>query len=89
MASKLRDRNDWFDVWFEDKNWIIDIMLHNMLDDLNVGYDYFGSSITRQKAELDAYKAQMDIEMDMFKGMTEEEVNRWCFYDLKKRGAIE
>ena len=45
-------------------------------------------SITRQKQEIAEYKAQTDKTLDMFKDMDEKEVNRWCFYELKKHGAI-
>lgn len=37
----------------------------------------------------DWFDLQFDEEMETFKGMDEPAVNRWCFYDLKKRGAIE
>lgn len=87
--SRLSDRNDWFDLWFEDKQSIIACMVRNMADDLAAGYNYFGNSMTRQRAELERYKAQFDSEIDAFKAMDETAVNRWCFYDLKKRGAIE
>lgn len=48
-----------------------------------------GLSIAKQRGEIERYKAQFDEEMETFKGMDEPAVNRWCFYDLKKRGAIE
>lgn len=89
MYSKLSDRDDWFDLWFEDKKSILQTMIQNMADDLEVGYTYFGACIQRQKAMIDEYKKCFDEQMDVFKAMEEKAVNRWCFYDLKKRGAIE
>ena len=86
--ARITDRNDWFDVWFEDRESILSTMIRNMTSDLNAGYDYFGQSITRQKQEIAEYKAQTDKTLDMFKDMDEKEVNRWCFYELKKHGAI-
>lgn len=89
MVSKLRDRSDWFDLWVEDKRSMLDTMARNLASDLNDGgYDFFGDCIQRQMSEISAYKEQFDTEMDSFKSMTEEAVNRWCFYDMKKRGAI-
>ena len=85
---RITDRNDWFDVWFEDRESILSTMVRNMASDLNAGYDYFGQSITKQKQEIAEYKAQTDKTLDMFKGMDEKAVNRWCFYELKKHGAI-
>ena len=85
---RITDRNDWFDVWFEDRESILNTMVRNMASDLNAGYDYFGQSITRQNQEIAEYKAQTDKTLDMFKDMDEKAVNRWCFYELKKHGAI-
>lgn len=51
-------------------------------------YDYFGKSIVEQNKAIEKYKSDVDDTFDLFKTMDEEEVNRWCFYDLKKRGAI-
>lgn len=89
MAVRLSDRTDWFDIWFDDKKSMISTMVKNMAADLEAGYDFFGASIQRQQQEIDTYRAKFDSEMDAFKTMDEKEVNRWCFYDLKKRGAID
>lgn len=86
--ARITDRNDWFDVWFEDRESILNTMVRNMVSDLNAGYDYFGQSITKQKKEIAEYKAHTDKTLDMFKDMDEKAVNRWCFYELKKHGAI-
>ena len=85
---RITDRNDWFDIWFEDRESILNTMIRNMASDLNAGYDYFGQSITKQKQEIAEYKVQTDKTLDMFKDMDEKAVNRWCFYELKKHGAI-
>ena len=86
--ARITDRNDWLEIWFEDKNSIIDAMVRNMAADLNAGYDYFGQSIKMQRHEIARYKKQMDLEIDKFKDMDEKAVMRWCYYDMKKRGAI-
>ena len=85
----LRDRTDWFDIWYEDKTSIIDIMTKNMASDLEHGYDYFGKSITEQRKMIEDYKQKFDDEMEAFKFMDAGRVNQWCYFDLKKRGAIE
>ena len=85
---RITDRNDWFDVWFEDRESMLNTMVRNMASDLNAGCDYFGQSITKQKQEIAEYKAQTDKTLDVFKDMDEKAVNRWCFYELKKHGAI-
>jgi hypothetical protein len=86
--SRITDRNDWFELWYEDKQSIMDTMVKNMVADLNAGYDYFGKSIQDQKQEIKNYKSEFDKQMIEFATMDEKAANRWCFYDLKRRGAI-
>ena len=88
VRSRISDRDDWFSVWQDDKESILETMIKNMTSDLNAGYDYFGKSIVEQHKMIEKYKFDMDATYDLFKYMDEKEVNRWCFYDLKKRGAI-
>ena len=88
-GSRVTDSKEWFDMWFEDKKSIISIMYSNMASDLAAGYDYFGKSIQDQKAEIQRYEDEFERQLDRFKTMSEDEVNRWCFYDMKKRGAID
>lgn len=87
--SRVTDRTDWFDIWFEDKQGMLSTMIRNMSADLDCGYDYFGKSISQQREAIDEYKKEFDREMEQFKTMDEKQVNRWCFYDMKKRGVIE
>ena len=49
--SRVSDRNDWFELWFEDKQCMINIMICNMQADLDAGYDYFGNSIRKQRED--------------------------------------
>ena len=87
-TCKLSDRDDWFIIWKSDKDSMIETMVKNMAADLENGYDYFGNSIKQQRETIDAYKRQFDAELDSFKAMDEKLVNRWCYYDLIKRGAV-
>lgn len=87
--TRVIDSNEWFELWFADKQSMISVMVQNMAADLKAGYNYFGSSIQKQVADIKAYKAQFDKQMDEFKFMEDQAVNRWCFYDMKKRGVIE
>ena len=88
IRCRISDRDDWFSVWQDDKESILQTMINNMASDLNAGYDYFGKSIVEQRKTIEAYKKEIDNTFDLFKTMEDKEVNRWCFYDLKKRGAI-
>ena len=88
MARITDRKGEWFEIWYEDKTSVIDTMVRNMTADLEAGYNYFGNSIKRQQTMINEYKEDFDEQMDWFKTKSDEEVDRWCFYDLKKRGAI-
>lgn len=87
--TRVTDRNDWFEIWFEDKQSIIETMVRNMTADLDNGYNYFGNTITKQRKMIEEYKEKFDGEMKCFWMMDEKQVNKWCYYDLKRRGAID
>lgn len=79
----------WFELWFADKESILETMIRNMTADLDCGYDYFGACIRNQREEIAAYKEKFDLEVDHLKEMEDEKrVERWCYLDLRKRGAI-
>lgn len=85
----FKGRDDWFEVWFDDKGSVLDTMVRNMVSDLDNGYSYFGASITHQREDIEAYKTILEAQIDAFKSMDEKTVNRWCYYDMVKRGVIE
>ena len=89
MGVRITDRDDWFDIWFDDRQGMLETMIRNMTADLDNGYDYFGKCIRNQQYEIANYKRLFDKQLDMFKTMDNKKVNRWCFYDMKKRGVIE
>lgn len=78
----------WFDIWYEDKQCILSTMISNMQADLNAGYNPIGNTIKRELEEIESYRASIDSKLDEFATMDETAVNRWCYYDLKRRGAI-
>ena len=78
----------WFLIWYADKESILSTMVRNMTADLECGYDYFGNCITRQREEIAAYKEKFDAEVMSFAEKSDAERNKWCYYDLLRRGAI-
>lgn len=79
----------WFKIWFEDKQMLISAMYRNIEDDLEAGYNPLGKSITDQRSHLEEFIRDFNFEMDHIKEKTKQQVEHWCYYDLKKRGAIE
>lgn len=86
--ARITDRADWFPLWVEDKQSILDTMIRNLHADLSVGYSYNGNSATSQRENIKAYQSQMDEEMKSFRNMSNAQINHWCFYDMKRRGVI-
>lgn len=81
--------DEWFEIWYQDKQCILDTMVRNMTADLECGYDYFGQSITRQREEIAAYKEKFDAEVMSFAEKSDVERNKWCYYDMLRRGVID
>lgn len=80
---------NWFEMWNSDKKDMIAVMYSNMNSDLDCGYNPLGKSITAQRKMIDAYISDYQKTLDSFVEMTDEKVNRWCFFDMIKRGVIE
>lgn len=79
---------NWFEIWMDDKESILATMVRNMASDLDAGYNYFGECIKHQRETIANYKAEFDRQIMSFADMDEGKRNRWCYYDLLRRGAI-
>jgi len=79
---------DWFEIWVADKKNILNTMARNMAADLEAGYDYYGKSIQTQIKEMDEYKAKFDADLDKVAEMDDNKVQKWCYIQLLKAGAI-
>lgn len=83
-----RKTTDWFAMWFEDKQSMLATMIRNMVSDIEAGYDPCGACIKRQREEIQQYSDLMDRQMLALHAMEEFRANKWCYYDMVKRGAI-
>lgn len=86
--ARIWECDDWFEIWCADRESVIETMVRNMAADIAAGYKYFGKSLTRQREEIAAYQKDYEDTLDMFKTMESDQIVRWCYFDLKKRGAI-
>ena len=85
---KYLDWESWQELWEADKRNMLATMYRNLTADLDCGYDPLGKSIQTQKEMIAQYERGIHEAWDKFVSMTEAEVERWCFYDMKKRGVI-
>lgn len=81
-------KNDWFEIWKEDRESILNCMVRNMASDLENGYDYWGKSITKQREDIERFKADYEADLDRIGEMDENKVQHWCYIRLVKLGAI-
>lgn len=81
-------KTDWFQMFCEDKQNILNTMTRNMAADLEAGYDYFGRSIQTQVHEMEEYRKAYFAELDKIAEMDPSRVNHYCYVKLVKAGAI-
>ena len=86
---RYNKNENYVDMWNSDKKCMISTMYKNMNADLQCGYDPLGKSITDQKNMIDNYIKEYHAILDKFVFMTDEEANKFCYYDMIKRGVIE
>lgn len=86
--ARINDSDNWFDFYCADKESMIATMYSNMNADIEAGWNPHGAGITKQRQDIQEYTRDYYDKLDMFKTMDDKAVNRWCYYDLKKCGAI-
>ena len=78
----------WFKMWYEDKISMIATMNKNMVSDLEHGYDPNGKCIRGQLDNIYTYQTAFYNQLDTFINWSDYKIERWCYYDLLKRGVI-
>lgn len=79
---------DWMKMWIDDKQGMISTMMRNLAADLDAGYTYFGQCVQKQKYDIEEYQKQYEKELMALADMDEKKANRWCYFDLLRRGVI-
>lgn len=88
MSDLHPDYDSWFDCWYSDKKDMLNIMYYNMTADLDAGYNPLGDCIKRQKQMIAEYEQSINDALMSFVDMDDKKRDRWCFYDMLRRGAI-
>ena len=86
---KYMDYDSWFEFWYMDKKEILSCMHRNMAADIDAGYNPMGKSIRSQIDTIREYENSINAQLDKFVSMDEKQVEKWCYYDCLKRGAID
>ena len=81
-------KNDWFAIWCADYEGLIETAIRNLCADLAVGYNPYGESVMRSRAVVDEFKTRYAEGLEKLKNFDEKQAGRWCYLDMKKRGAI-
>ena len=48
-----------------------------------------GCTSSNSAAVIAEFEKKLSDGYELFKTMTDDQVDRWCFYDMKKRGVID
>lgn len=79
----------WFEIWCEDYESLIETTRRNLQSDLECGYNPKGYSVWLSRRIIAEFEERYENGLELFKTMDERATNRWCYLDLKKRGAID
>lgn len=86
---RVTDRKDWYNLWMEDKISMIQTMRNNLASDIKNDYNLLSMTIQKQIIDIVNYERDYERQFEKFSSMSDKEINKWCYYDLKKRGAID
>lgn len=89
MGTRFTRSINWFEIREEYIHGVIRSMYRNLMADLECGYNPLGQCIREQKRKIAEYENAYAEDLAKFREMSQEEINHYCFYDLKLRGAIE
>lgn len=81
--------NYWQSMWIDDKQSMIAIMYGNLHSDLDAGYNPLGDAVKRQLDDIRDYVARYEQELMKLADMDNVHAERWCKFDLIRRGATE
>jgi len=81
-------KNDWFEMWCNDYDCLIYTAVRNLKADLEAGYNPNGESIKRSREVITEFENRYMNGLEKMKGLTENQIQCWCYLDMKKRGAI-
>ena len=79
---------DWLEVWIDDWESLIETQNRNIQSELQAGFKWTGQHVQHEVKILKEFDSKYRDGLEKFKYMDEREVQRWCYFDLLKRGAI-
>lgn len=83
-----RGRKDWFDVWCADWEGLIETQARNVQSEIDAGWKYKSDRVQNELRILNKFNGEYRRQLGRFASMEDKEVNRFCYYDLLRRGAI-
>lgn len=87
--SRVTDSNEWRKMWDSDKRGMIDTMRRNIASDITAGYSLNGKTVRNQIVQILDYEEEYKHSCEVLDSIGEKAANKWCFYDMKRRGVIE
>lgn len=85
----MEHRIDYIELWIDDYNSLIDCAVRNMQSDLAAGYNPHGKSIAADIECIREITARRDAGIEHIADFADDrKASRWCYLDMKRRGAI-
>ena len=82
------NRSDWFEIWCEDWEGLITTQSLNIKAELDAGWKWKSDRVQHEVNVLNQFQNTYRLQLGRFAEMEEKQVQRWCYYDLLRRGAI-
>lgn len=77
------------EMWLEDYESLIETAIRNMQSDLAAGYNPKGAAIALDIECIEELKSRRDAGIEKIAQFeSDSKANRWCYCDMKRRGAI-
>lgn len=79
---------NWLEIWFEDRESMLETMRRNLAADIEAGYDVNGHLVRKQIVDIEEYEARFNTDAHRVREMEPAKAKHWCYVDLRRRGAI-
>lgn len=84
------EKMNWFEIWCDDWESLIYTQSRNVQAELDAGYKWSSRHVQHEVEILNEFDSKYRNQLAKFAEMEEQgrNVNKWCYYDLLRRGAI-
>ena len=79
---------NYFNLWIEYTDGLRAVMLRNLKNDIEAGYNPQGAACVAQAAAIREHDNNIAEALALFRTLPDAAINHYCKFDLMRRGAI-